>query len=410
MTKTFPKDFIWGVSTAGHQIEGDNTTSDTWFAENVTPSVFKERSGKACDSFVRWEEDLNIVKSMNLSAFRFSIEWARIEPTEGTYDPAALEHYRAIIDGCHARGLKAAVTLNHFTAPHWFAAKGGWFAEDAITKFEAYVEHLIRNLGDGIDYAVTLNEPNLARLLSFAGLPQFVRDLERATIEAATIAAGVERYRLANVVLQEEIVALEDRLALAHVAARKVVKSIKPNLPIGLSIAITDDQVVGHDSSFRDRKRVECYERWFQIAKDDDFIGVQNYERIYYNGEGQCGADGGEAPHGLFNNTDARSLVECVRYSHSETGVPVLVTEHGMSTEDDAKRLDFVEAALGHLADATKDVPVIGYLHWTLMDNFEWIFGYGPKLGLYSVDRETFERTPKGTAQLLATIAKNGAV
>ncbi len=117
----FPADFLWGVATAGHQNEGDNVTSDTWFLENVTPTIFKDRSGKATNGWELWESDLDIVAGLGLNAYRFSVEWARIEPVEGEFSEQALDHYEAVIDGCLSRGLAPIVTFNHFTSPHWFA-------------------------------------------------------------------------------------------------------------------------------------------------------------------------------------------------------------------------------------------------------------------------------------------------
>ena len=123
---TFPNGFLWGVATAGHQVEGDNANSDTWFAENVTPTVFREPSGKAVNSYVLWREDIDLAASLGLNSYRFSVEWARVEPVEGFFEADELAHYGAIVDYCLERGLAPVVTFNHFTAPHWFASAGGW--------------------------------------------------------------------------------------------------------------------------------------------------------------------------------------------------------------------------------------------------------------------------------------------
>lgn len=406
----FPHDFLWGAAGAGHQIEGDNLHSDTWFAESVRPSVFGVRSGRACNSWELWETDLDLVQAMGLNAYRFSVEWARIEPAPGEVDEAALARYRQIAEGARARGLAPIVTFGHFTAPHWFAARGGWLHQDAPADFARQAARVMDALGDLIAVAVTLNEPNLPHLLSWLSLPDHVRDLERATLEACGKAAGVPRYRLANVVLPEEMDAIEDGLAAGHLAARAAIRAVRPDLPAGLSIAIVDDQVVGPDPSLRDRKRAEVYGRWLELARGDDFLGVQNYERFYYDGTRQVGADGGEPPHGLYAASDPCSLAECVRYAHAETGRPILVTEHGMGTEDDARRARFITESLRALVPVAAELPVLGYCHWSLLDNFEWIFGYEIKLGLHAVDRTTFARTPKPSAGVLGAIARAGEV
>ncbi|HEY0534393.1 MAG TPA: family 1 glycosylhydrolase [Actinoplanes sp.] len=396
--------FLWGVATSGHQTEGGNTTGDTWFAEHVTPTVFREPSGPACDGYHRWREDLDLVAGMGLSAYRFSVEWARVEPAEGEFSEAALEHYAAIVDRCVELGLAPVVTFNHMTAPHWFAMRGGWLDPGSAQVFARYCGVLTDRIGGSIAYAVTLNEPNLPRLLSWAPIPGQVHDLERATLESASKAAGVERYRLANVALPEEFDALEDGMAAAHTAGRAAIKDRRPELPVGLSLALVDDQAVG-DATVRDQKRNSVYARWLHLARDDDFIGVQNYERARYDGNGQLPPEGGASQ--MFADIHPSSLGNAVRYAHAEAGVPVLVTEHGMATDDDTRRAAFLEPALAGLHVAIGDgVPVLGYLHWTLLDNFEWIFGYDLKLGLVEVDRETFARTPKPSAAEYARIVR----
>jgi len=206
VARTFPEGFRWGTASAGHQTEGGNTGSDTWFLEHVRPTVFREPSGQACDSYERWREDVDLVAGLGLDAYRFSVEWARVEPAEGQFSAEALAHYRAIVDHCLALGIAPVVTYNHFTSPHWFARRGGWLDPRAPALFARYCGVVTERLGDGIAWAVTLNEPNLPRLLSWLDIPFAVRELERATLLAASEQAGVPRYRVANVMLPEEMV------------------------------------------------------------------------------------------------------------------------------------------------------------------------------------------------------------
>ncbi|WP_436534526.1 glycoside hydrolase family 1 protein [Actinoplanes sp. HUAS TT8] len=394
--------FLWGVATSGHQIEGGNDTSDTWFAEHVTPTVFREPSGPACDGLNRWREDVDLVAGMGLTAYRFSVEWSRVEPVEGKFSEAALDHYAAIVDRCVELGLAPVVTYNHMTAPHWFAARGGWLDPGAAEAFARYCGVLTDRIGDRIASAVTLNEPNLPRLLSWTPIPQAVHDLERATLQAASEAAGVDRYRLANVALPEEFDALETGMAAGHVAGKAAIKARRPDLPVGLSLAVVDDQAVGV-TTIRDQKRSEVYGRWLRLVRDDDFVGVQNYERARYDANGLVPAEDGA----LFSDVHPSSLGNAVRYVHAETGVPILVSEHGMATDDDSRRAAFLAPALTGLHEAIADgVPVLGYLHWTLLDNYEWIFGYGIRLGLVEVDRATFARSPKPSAAEYARLVQ----
>jgi beta-glucosidase len=404
----FPDGFLWGAATAGHQVEGDNTNSDTWFAENVDPTVFMEPSGGACDSYARWADDIELAVGMGLNAYRFSVEWARIEPEEGVFDDDELDHYEAIVDRCVTRGLAPLVTFSHFTSPHWFAARGSWLDPEAPALFARYCRVVAERFGSKIAYAVTMNEPNIARLLTWIHLPPFIRDLERATLEACSAKAGVARYRLSNVMLPEEMDAFADGMEAGHRAGKAAIKNACPDLPVGLSIAIIDDRVVGDDASMRDRKRAEVYERWLVLARDDDFVGVQNYEAVPYDANGEVPPPEGVPVNGMGSAIDPSSLAGAVRYAYEVARVPVLVTEHGLSHDDDSLRLPFIPAAIDGLLEVIDDgVPVVGYTHWSLLDNFEWIFGYTKFYGLFAVDRETFERTAKPSAAVYADVVRS---
>ncbi len=409
--RSFPDDFLWGAATAGHQVEGDNSLSDTWFAENVQPSVFMEKSGPGCDSYARWAEDVDLAASLGLNAYRFSVEWARIEPEEGVFDEDELDHYEAIVDRCLASGLAPVVTFNHFTSPHWFAMRGGWLDPAAPELFARYCRVIAERFGLKLAVAITMNEPNLARLLMWLGLPAFIHDLERATLQACSEAAGVSRYRLSNVMLPEEMDSIADGMEAGHRAGKRAIKAACPDLPVGMSIAIIDDRVVGDDASVRDRKREEVYGRWLRLSREDDFVGVQNYEAIPYDADGAVPPPEGVPVNGMGSAIDPTSLAGAVRYAYEQTGVPVLVTEHGLSHDDDALRVEFIPPAIAALLDVMNEgVPVLGYMHWSLLDNFEWIFGYTKFYGIVAVDRETFARSPKPSAAVYAQIVRANAV
>ncbi|NUS22981.1 MAG: family 1 glycosylhydrolase, partial [Streptomyces sp.] len=161
----------------------------------------------------------------------------------------------------------------------------------------------------------------------------------------------------------------------------------------------------------RDAKRAAVYDHWLREARDDDFIGVQNYERIVHGPDGEVAVEGER--NGMGTVIAPGSLAGAVRYAHEVSQVPVLVTEHGIQTPDDTQRAAFVPAAVEELAaQVAAGTPVLGYCHWTLLDNFEWIFGYGAQLGLHTVDRDTFERRAKPSAQAYANVVRShrGAV
>lgn len=405
----FPKDFLWGASTAPHQIEGNNIASDLWFLENQQPTVFAQPSGDACNSFALWETDLDIAKTMGLNCYRFGIEWARIEPEKGLFSQAMLDHYKAVIDGCHARGLKPIVTFSHFTAPRWFSAQGGWTNPESAQLFARYCDKAASALGQGISSAITFNEPNILLLLR-PMLPPQVWDIQKLTLETAAKRLGVPKYVCANVAGVEDLPALQQGLLAAHKAGKAAIKAARGDLPVGFSLAMMDDQAVGRNS-IRDRMRGELYGEWLNVAKADDFIGVQNYERGLWTDKGKLPAPKGSVVNWSGAEVWAPSLAGAVRFAHEATGVPILVSEHGVGTDDDSIRAQFIPAALTELKKVMDDgVPVLGYCHWSLLDNFEWIFGYKPHFGLHSVDPVTFARTAKPSAGVYGAIARRNAV
>jgi beta-glucosidase len=397
--------FLWGAATAGHQVEGNNVASDIWLLEQVKPTLFSEPSGDACDSFERWREDVEIVGSLGLNAYRFSVEWSRVEPAEGQVSIAALEHYRRIVTACREAGLAPVVTLSHFTSPRWFAAKGGWFHPDAPATFARHCERVVRHMGDQISHIVTFNEPNLQLLGEWGKTADpAVRSIMDAMLAEAAKASGSYRFSLMNA---GDAAAMIAPVLEAHRLARQAIKAVRSDLPVGMSLAIADDQAVGPDSRIED-KRAAVYAPFFAEARHDDFLGVQTYGRSLIGAEGPLPTPKETEQTQTGDEFYPQAIGATVRYAHESTGVPILVTENGLATNDDAQRARFIPAATAAVLAARADgVPVIGYLHWSLLDNFEWFSGYGPKFGLVSVDRTTFKRTVKPSAHVLAGVARS---
>ncbi len=407
---SFPLGFLWGAATAGHQVEGNNTASDLWLLENVKPTIFAEPSGDAVNSLELWPVDLDLVKGLGLNTYRFSLEWARIQPEPGLWSLAMLDHYKAMIDGCRARGLTAVVTFNHYTAPRWFSAQGGWTAPDAPGLFARFCERAARHLGAGIGYATTLNEPNIMNILRVV-LPKEFLAGQRAMLEAAARASGTPRFVAGNAANPEDIDVMTANLIAGHKAGRDAIKAVRPELPVGVSLAMLDDQAAGPGSR-RDAVRSELYGQWLQAARESaDFIGVQNYERVVWDANGRLPPPPGAKLNYMGAEIYPPSLAGAVRYAYAETKLPVIVTEHGVGTDDDSIRAALIPAALAELKRAMDEgVPVKGYVHWSLLDNFEWISGYRPHFGLVAVDRTTFRRTPKPSAAVLGAIARRNGL
>jgi beta-glucosidase len=410
----FPKGFLWGAATAAYQVEGNNVNSDVWALEHMAPSSFSERSGDAANSFALWPEDLDLVKRLGLNTYRFSLEWARIEPARGQFSVAMLDHYKAMIAGCRARGLHPVVTFNHFTTPIWFAANGGWSSPEAPGLFARYCRRAAEHLAEHIAYATTLNEPNLVGMLEVAlpgGRGAKLMAADKAMAAAAARAYGVPLFLSGNPVYVPDRFAVQANMIAGHKAGREAIKAVRADLPVGVSLAMNDDQAAGADTDMRDSMRAQLYDPWLEAASSDDFIGVQNYYRAVWSKTDKLPAPKDAVLNEGGSEIYPASLSGAVRYAYSKCARPVFVTEHGTDVADDTKRAWLIPAALAHLRRVMDEgIPVFGYIHWSLCDNYEWFQGYKPKYGLCSVDRTTFARTPKPSAAVFGAIAGRNAI
>lgn len=406
----FPQGFLWGAAVAGHQVEGDNVHSDAWLLENVKPSIFVEPSGAGVDHYRLFAEDIAMLASLGLNTFRFSIEWARVEPEEGMFSVAAIEHYRDVLKACHKHKIKAVVSFNHFITPYWFGGRGGWEAEGAAQLFARYCSKVAQELGGMMTLATTFNEPNLARLLF--GIPGPLSGLtgippEKAMLAEAGKRAGTGKF---SSWIFGDFDKIETGLLEGHRLGYQAIKAACPKLPVGLSLAIADDQAVG-DPAMRDRKRAIAYLPWFKaVSEHGDFVGVQTYTRALVSPEGELPTPAGARLTSNGMEFWPEALGATIRYTAEHVKLPIYVTENGISTDDDKQREEYIQRALKGVAGCLRDgIDVRGYLHWSLLDNFEWIFGYKPHFGLIAVDRATMRRTIKPSARLLGSIArKNG--
>jgi len=409
-SQKFPAKFLWGAATAAHQVEGNNINSDNWLLERAPNTLYQEPSGDACDHYHLYEQDINQLADLGFNAYRFSIEWARIEPEKGFFSRAELEHYRRILEVCHKRGLTPLVTYSHFTLPKWFAYQGAWENPESVDLFAAYCQKATQHLGDLISYAATFNEPDIPYLFHWINLPNAPAGMDLSSIMAAQ-KGGLRQYlnapQFSSFLIGDAAKTRENMMA-AHTKAKAAIKSVR-NVPVGLTLAMEDDQPEGADSRAAE-KQADVYIPWLKLAKGDDFIGVQTYTRSRIAATALPPPQGAELTQ-MGYEFYPESLEHTVRFAAKETGVPVIVTENGIATEDDTRRIEYIHRALAGLKRCIDDgVDVRGYIHWSLLDNFEWIFGYRPKFGLIAVDRTTQKRTVKQSAVMLGKIAKSNSL
>jgi beta-glucosidase len=384
----FPGGFLWGAATSAHQVEGSNVNNDWWHDEHTRGTAIGEPSGDACDSYHRYPNDLDLVADVGLNAYRFSLEWSRIEPEPGELSRAALDHYARVIDGCLQRELTPVLTLQHFTLPRWFAREGGWRRHDAAERFARFCEAVLP-LCSSVRWVCTINEPNVAAIF--------------ANPEA--------QKQMGNGGLPEPDAQIVEALIAAHHRAREIVGSLG-GVNVGWTVA---NQAVEAEPGCEEEARRYKRSRedpFLEVARDDAFVGVQSYSRTMVGRDGPYVLDSEHPRTQTGWEYFPAALRIAVEYTWTMTrGTPILVTENGIATDDDEQRIRYTDEALRGLHQAiASGIDVRGYLHWSLLDNFEWFAGYRPTFGLAAVDRTTFARRPKPSAGWLGAVAGANAL
>jgi len=394
MAKNFPEGFRWGTATAAHQVEGGNWNNDWWAWEHAGGSPCEEPSGDAVDQWHLYEQDIALCAALGFDNYRFSIEWSRIEPEPGLFSRAALDHYRRVCAACHAHGMEPVVTFHHFTTPRWVAAEGGWHTASTVDRFLRFSEVAVGALGDLIGRACTINEPNIVAMIGYqmAFFPPGVSDLDQ--------------YRRAT-----------DNFIAAHERVVPILRGGPGDFPVGLTLSMADHQAVPADDpdalSTLDALRRDMEDQYLDVCTGDDFLGVQTYSRTRVGPKGVIGGEPGYDILEMGYEFYPEALEACIRRAWEYTGgaIPLLVTENGIGTHDDDQRRRYVTTALeGVLACLADGIDVRGYTYWSLLDNFEWCFGYRPRFGIIDVDRSTQRRIVKPSGEWLGSVARANAL
>ena len=391
--RDFPEDFIWGSATAAHQVEGGNVNNDWWAWEHTPGTPAVESSADGIDHRHRFDEDFALLAGLGHQAHRFSVEWSRLEPAPGEWSGATVDHYRRVLESLHRHGLEPFLTLQHFTLPRWLADEGGWLAPDAVARFAELAHRVAGELGDLVPWFCTINEPSV---------------LCRWGYEMGQFPPGRKDPAAAERVTE--------RLVVAHHAAVEAVRAAAPAAKVGITLALASMQPARPDEECtaevaRLRRRLDAP---YLDAPAGDFLGVQYYTlwRIDPRAEGSRG----DAPAGTRLTQMGWELhpegLREVLHDAARAGLPLLVTENGIATDDDAERLDYLEGHVRQMARAMAEgVDVRGYLYWSAFDNFEWNDGFRPRFGLVAIDHgDGLRRVPRPSAQAYAELIRTGRV
>jgi beta-glucosidase len=420
-TRAFPSDFVWGAATAAYQVEGaateDGRGESIWDRFSATPGkvVNGDTGAVACDTYHRYAEDIGLMRSLGIGAFRLSVAWPRILPEgRGRVNQAGLDFYDRLVDDLLANGLDPYVTLYHWDLPQVLEDRGGWPARETVEAFTEYTEVVVSRLGDRVRHWITQNEPWVA---SWLGYGLGVHAPGRKS-DSDALAAG-------------------HHILLAHGRAAEVLRREAPASEVGIAIDLVptypfsdteaDVEAAHREDGFRNRWFLEAVlgrgypedmlERYAEIlptiedgdmdtiAAPLDFLGINYYTRSVVRANvGEVAAEGAEHtemgwevyPDGLYQLLVHLQAV----YEPPE----LYITENGAAFADarengrvpDSRRVSYLEGHLDAVVAAIAEgVPVRGYFLWSLLDNFEWAFGYSRRFGIVYVDFDTLERVPK---------------
>ncbi len=394
----FPKGFLWGSGVAGHQVEGDNIYSQYWWDENNTDK-YEEKSGMACNHYNMYREDAGLLKKLGHQAFRFSVEWSRIEPSEGNFNEEAISHYADELAALKEKGIKTFVTLVHFTVPLWFERLGGFRKAENLKYFQRYVKKLVPRIFRYVDFWNVINEFNLGNTE------------EKILHKLNSIIYHAEGYHI----IKEHT---DSPVSSAHALVYYM-----PYRAFDKFDRIMTDYRDWQDNEFffhAIRTGEIVYPgRAARFCRDVkgtcDYWSVNCYVRDMIDSRKASGS-GERYAHKVLKMIDMPFYLEEM-YPEGMLSIltrlndlPVYITENGCSCNDDRFRIVYLALYLSALSDAIKcGIDVRGYLYWSLMDNYEW-GSYKPKFGLTAVDRKTFERKLKPSALFYREIIENNGL
>ncbi|HZR31622.1 MAG TPA: family 1 glycosylhydrolase [Terriglobales bacterium] len=419
-----PARFLWGVSTAAHQVEGGNLNNQWWAWEAAGRVKSKDCCGNACNWWLQAERDFDLARDLGLNAMRLSLEWSRIEPRQNVWDTAAIHRYRQMLQGLRERGIRPFVTLHHFTNPLWFEHKGAFLDFEAPQLFERFTRRVISEFGDLCEDWVTFNEPNVYAALGYV-VGEFPPGKRGDFVSAIRALSGMGRahalaYRAIHELQPSAQVGWAHNYVVFHPAAdskldRGIVRLVhelfnesflrlvdRGSLAFPLHLLDGD---TGNVQGTYDFVGLNVYSR-FRVAFDLNFAS-QLFARIFVSEDAPQGDKGVENPYGEVYPAAIRAAVERV----APLGKPIYILENGVPDAADRIRPWLLMNVLREIHSlVAENHDLRGYFHWTLTDNFEWSEGWGLRFGLFSLDPTTQERKPRRSAELYKRIVQQNGL
>lgn len=428
----FGSQFLWGVSTAAAQIEGgyldDGRTKSIWDVAPASKIKNGETCHIACDHYHRYKEDVAIMKEIGVKSYRFSVSWSRVIPKEGVINEKGIAFYSSLIDELISSGIEPIVTLYHWDLPLWAEEKGGWANPDIVRLFLEYTKAVVEAFSDRVTYWLTFNEPQC--FLMNGHITCVHAPFKRVIFRFSRL---IRHFMLAN---KESV----------RVIRKYAKKTPKVGLSFGSGAFIPENE---KDKSSIEEARRKSFEvgmgimnnrLWFdpvikgkgasafliyhvsdsfakKVQTDFDFLAINNYEAFNYSpwGEGRHVDKSGKMLNSMGWVCDGRTLYWTSKFMYERYNLPIMITENGYCDNDelkdgkviDTKRIEYMDDYISNVRKAIEDgVNIIGYHYWSLLDNFEWAEGYGPRFGLIYVDYKTGVRTMKESALHYKNIIK----
>ena len=415
----FPNKFLFGTAVASYQVEGGIYNNDWTIWENKSNSVCVEPCNEACKHYEMLDKDIELLKKLGIKAFRFSIEWSRVEPTEGNFDTEAINHYVEKANKLIASNIIPIITFHHFTTPEWLFKKDSWLNPDVDEYFDNYVGKLMEYLPSDIEFFNTINEPGIFAFFGYFSTNKFPPGIANET----------------------KFIQASENIMSAHRKALKTIKKYNQNAKVGMTHALQEWE--DDDSNkLKEYLKYHLEDKFLEASIDDDFIGLQTYTIVRYPKniflkfsnalllnigfirkfilpriiQIFAGRNGAITSETRTTKMGYEYRPEAVLYNLKRLkkifpDKEIFITENGIATDNDDERIEFVTTVLKDVHKfVTEHNNVIGYLYWSLLDNFEWDLGYQMNFGLVEVNRETYERIPHKSASWFGNISSSNVL